>query len=96
MSDESRKVLVTGGAGFIGSHVVDAYCNRGDRVWVVDDLSSGRLENLRPDVEFVHSDIGDPGVRDLFRDIRFDVVNHIRQAVSAAIDHILNRDDDTS
>ena len=66
MSDESRKVLVTGGAGFIGSHVVDAYCNRGDRVWVVDDLSSGRLENLRPDVEFVHSDIGDPGVRDLF------------------------------
>ena len=48
MPNESRKVLVTGGAGFIGSHVADAHLGRGDRVWIVDDLSSGRMENVPP------------------------------------------------
>jgi len=41
-----RKVLVTGGAGFIGSHLVERLMERGDEVWVVDDLSTGRLRNL--------------------------------------------------
>lgn len=41
------KVLVTGGAGFIGSHLCEALLNRGDEVWALDDLSTGRLENLR-------------------------------------------------
>jgi UDP-glucose 4-epimerase len=41
-----RKALVTGGAGFIGSHLVERLLERGDEVWVVDDLSSGRLRNL--------------------------------------------------
>ncbi|MGH2997003.1 MAG: NAD-dependent epimerase/dehydratase family protein, partial [Gaiellaceae bacterium] len=40
------RAIVTGGAGFIGSHVVDALVARGDEVLVVDDLSSGRRENL--------------------------------------------------
>ena len=42
------KILVTGGAGFIGSHIVDAYIDLGHEVRVVDDLSSGRKENLNP------------------------------------------------
>ncbi len=46
MTTDSRRVLVTGGAGFIGSHVADAYLARGDEVWIVDDLSSGRRENV--------------------------------------------------
>jgi UDP-glucose 4-epimerase len=41
-----RNVLVTGGAGFIGSHLVERLIERGDDVWVVDDLSTGRLANL--------------------------------------------------
>jgi len=76
MTDSARRVLVTGGAGFIGSHVVDALLARGDRVWVVDDLSSGRRANLHPDATFVEADIRDEAVRDLFRDVRFDVVSH--------------------
>ena len=52
-------VLVTGGAGFIGSHLVDALAARGARVRVLDDLSTGRKENL-PDVELIEGDIRDP------------------------------------
>jgi UDP-glucose 4-epimerase len=70
------KVLVTGGAGFIASHVADAYLARGAQVWVLDDLSSGRRQNVPAGATFVESDVADPGVRDLFRDVRFDVVNH--------------------
>ena len=73
----SRKVLVTGGAGFIGGHVADAYVARGDRVWVLDDLSSGKRENVPADAEFIHADIGAAAVADLFRDVGgFDVVSH--------------------
>ena len=72
-----KKVLVTGGAGFIGSHVAEAYLRRGDRVWVVDDLSSGKLSNLAQGLEFVKLDIGDPKLDELFRQVGgFDVVNH--------------------
>jgi len=71
-----KRVLVTGGAGFIGSHVADAYVARGHQVWVVDNLSSGKPENVPPDAHFVELDIRDGGVRELFRDIRFDLVNH--------------------
>ena len=69
-------VLVTGGAGFIGSHVAEAFLARGDRVWVLDDLSCGRRANVPPGAEMVVGDIGDADVRDLFRDARFDLVSH--------------------
>src|SRR6185436_13021712 len=41
------RVLITGGAGFIGSHLADAYIERGDEVLVIDDLSTGTIENIR-------------------------------------------------
>jgi UDP-glucose 4-epimerase len=41
------RVLITGGAGFIGSHLADAYLHRGDEVFVIDDLSTGTIENIR-------------------------------------------------
>ena len=57
------RYLVTGGAGFIGSHVVDLLDARGDAVRVVDDLSTGRRENLEahPEVELVEADLAEPG-----------------------------------
>lgn len=76
MSDTEKRVLVTGGAGFIGSHVADAYLASGYRVWVVDNLSSGRRENVPDQAEFVEMDIRDGAVRLLFREVGFHLVNH--------------------
>jgi UDP-glucose 4-epimerase len=70
------KVLVTGGAGFIASHVVDAYVAAGHEVIVVDNLSSGKRENLNPRARFVERDILDPETARLIRDERPDVLNH--------------------
>jgi UDP-glucose 4-epimerase len=54
------RILVTGGAGFVGSHLVDALLRRGHAVGVLDDLSSGKRENLPSQVEFIYGDVADP------------------------------------
>ena len=56
-------VLVTGGAGFIGSHVADAFIARGDSVIILDNLSAGSLENVNPQAHFVEGDIRPSGHR---------------------------------
>ncbi len=71
-----RNVLVTGGAGFIGSHVAEGYLSRGDRVWIVDDLSTGKRENLPEGAAFVEMGIEDPALQHLFAEVGFDLVNH--------------------
>jgi len=76
MKRTQRKVLVSGGAGFIGSHIADAYLARGDAVWVIDDLSSGRRKNVPAGAQLLELDIRDEEVRNLFREVRFDLVNH--------------------
>ncbi len=70
------KVLVTGGAGFIGSHVVDAYIANGHKVVVVDDLSTGRLSNLNPAATFYEMDIRSPQLVKVFEKEQPDYVNH--------------------
>ena len=71
------KVLVTGGAGFIGSHVVDAFVQRGDEVAVLDNLSSGSVDNVNPKAEFIEGDVTDGAlIRRIFREHKFDIVNH--------------------
>ena len=67
MNWKDRKVLVTGGSSFIGSHLTDAIVERGARVRVVDNLSSGRLSNIQNNVdsgrvEFLQADLTEPGV----------------------------------
>ncbi|MGC9178414.1 MAG: NAD-dependent epimerase/dehydratase family protein, partial [Conexivisphaera sp.] len=72
------RILVTGGAGFIGSHLVDALVERGHNVIVVDDLSSGSMENLgrwrgHPNLTFVMADLSE-GVPDVGR---VDAIYHL-------------------
>jgi UDP-glucose 4-epimerase len=70
-------ILVTGGAGHIGSHVVDAYINAGHRVVALDNLSTGSEQNINPAAQFHHGDIRDGTlIGKLFRHYKFDVVNH--------------------
>src|SRR6476661_7990392 len=71
------KVLVTGGAGFIGSHVVDALLARGDEVYIVDNLSTGSRENLAADAELHELDIRDPAIETLGAELRPEVVLHL-------------------
>ena len=70
------KILVTGGAGFIGSHVVEAYLDAGHEVVVVDDLSSGHAENVDDRATFHRLDVRSPEVARLIADVRPDVINH--------------------
>ena len=70
------KILVTGGAGFIGSNLVDALVERGDEVVVIDNLSTGRRENLNPHITFYETSISDPGLADIFEKEKPDIVCH--------------------
>jgi UDP-glucose 4-epimerase len=76
MSKQSRRVLVTGGAGFIGSHVCDAFAADGWSVTALDDLSSGRKENVSEGIDLVVSDIRSPEAAELVRDGGFDLISH--------------------
>jgi len=70
------KILVTGGAGFIGSHVVDLFLDYGFEVVILDDLSTGRASNINPRARFYKMDIRDPEVRKVFETERPDYISH--------------------
>jgi UDP-glucose 4-epimerase len=74
------RAVVTGGAGFIGSSLVDALLMREDEVHVVDDLSSGRREQVAPDATLHVRDVAEP-LGDLFDEVRPDVVFHLAAQV---------------
>jgi nucleoside-diphosphate-sugar epimerase len=85
MDWSGRQVLVTGGASFIGSHVVDVLVGRGARVRVVDDLSSGQVENIHAHVnagrvEWVHADLREPGIAQ-------DIMKGVQTIFHLAADH---------
>jgi UDP-glucose 4-epimerase len=71
-----KRVLVTGGAGFIGSHVADAYLAAGHTVTVLDSLVHGRREHVPAGAEFVQLDICDPEAGRLVREGGYDLINH--------------------
>ena len=70
------KILVTGGAGFIGSHVVDTFIANGHEVVVVDDLSTGRRSNLNPAATFYQIDIRSDDLSEVFEKEKPQVVDH--------------------
>jgi UDP-glucose 4-epimerase len=72
----SGRVLVTGGAGFIGSHIAEAYLREGWEVVVLDDLSRGHERNIPQGARFVRADIRSPEARKAIATGKFDVVNH--------------------
>jgi UDP-glucose 4-epimerase len=72
----TRRVLVSGGAGFIGSHVVEAHLAAGDEVSVLDDLSTGRAENVPAGAKLVRADIRSPEARALVAGSGFAILNH--------------------
>ncbi len=72
----TRRVLVTGGAGFVGSHVADAHLAAGDEVTVLDDLSTGRRELVPAGARFVRADVRSPEARELVARGGFTLLNH--------------------
>lgn len=77
------KILVTGGAGFIGSHVVDGYIKKGYEVVIVDNLSSGKWENINKKARFYLIDIRNINeMNKIFERERFDIVNHHAAQIS--------------
>jgi len=70
------KILITGGAGFIASHIADAYVERGHEVFILDDLSTGQKSNLNPKATFHQVDIADGNAVKLIEQIKPDVLNH--------------------
>ena len=78
MPKRKHKVaLVTGGAGFIGSHIGDALIKRRFKVYVVDDLSTGRKSNVNPNAHFTKLSIASPSLPKLIKRIKPDVVFHL-------------------
>ena len=77
------KVLVTGGAGFIGSHIADFFTERGDEVTVLDNLSSGKIENIPESANFIQGDITNPD--DIEKAIDVDYVFHLAAMVSVPL-----------
>lgn len=71
------RVLVTGGAGFIGSHVVDTYLAQGHEVAIVDNLSTGSRDFVNPKAAFYETDIRTPGLADVFEAEKPELVTHL-------------------
>lgn len=70
------KILLTGGAGFIGSHILDNYLYAGHNILVVDNLSTGKIENIPDGVNLEQVDITDPKIETLVQEFQPEVINH--------------------
>ncbi|MCL2064862.1 MAG: NAD-dependent epimerase/dehydratase family protein [Candidatus Cloacimonetes bacterium] len=79
------KILVTGGAGFIASHIVDKYIELGHDVVVVDNLSTGFMKNVNPQAKFYLQDIRHPDIEKIFKSEKPDIINHHAAQISVPI-----------
>ncbi|HET7221494.1 MAG TPA: NAD-dependent epimerase/dehydratase family protein [Vicinamibacterales bacterium] len=86
------RVIVTGGAGFIGSHVAAALADRGHDVTVLDDLSGGFRDNLPPSARFIAGSVTDHALIDrLFDEMRFEYVFHLAAYAAEGLSHFIRR-----
>lgn len=72
-----KKILITGGAGFIGSHIIEVLQKENCEITVLDNLHTGLRENVPNDIRLIEMDIRDKGVLDIFEEYQFDVVFHL-------------------
>lgn len=87
-----EKILVSGGAGFLGSHLAAHLVEQGRRVTVLDNLSGGSRENVPPGCEFVEGDITDDSlVAKLFAYHKFDLVYHLAAYAAEGLSHFIRR-----
>ena len=79
------KILITGGAGFIGSNVADAYLKAGHKVIIVDNLVTGKRRNINPEAVFYEMDICDENLSQIFDKEKPDIVNHHAAQISVPL-----------
>lgn len=78
------KVLVTGGAGFIGSHIVDELIIHGHEVVIIDNMLHGKFENINKKAKFYNIDIRDEKINDIFELEKFEVIYHLAAQISVS------------
>ena len=78
------KIMVTGGAGFIGSHIVNAYINAGHDVVIIDDLSSGEMRFVNPKAMFYQLNIHSPDVKIILEKEKISAINHHAAQISVS------------
>jgi UDP-glucose 4-epimerase len=79
---QPRTILVTGGAGFIGSHLVDVLIERGHQVIIVDNLSTGKKENINKKAKFYKIDICSPKIGEIFKKEKPEIVFHLAAQIN--------------
>jgi UDP-glucose 4-epimerase len=90
------RIIITGGAGFIGSHVADAYIALGHQVAIIDNLSTGSLQNIPESAVFHEADITDcAGLKEIFNSFKPDVISHHAAQISV-VDSVENPSYDAS
>ena len=84
MEFNSKNLLVTGGAGFIGSHIVDTYIDNNHNVVIIDDMSRGRKEFINPKASFYQISTSDSKLANIIQKEKIEIINHHAAQISVS------------